>query len=407
MATLSVPTATSTSIAIQTSDYASGHGNLYVFYSGAYASGHTNRLGEAGLGQWYHGRAGYVARASATDNADATQAGAGWDNGNFDGGMFSFDIEPGVACSGSGAGFGVADSANTVLQTVQLRGATGSSMVPKYWSIWANGIHAVAAKYLSGSALAAETGVRGAYVSTTRVGTQSIPGWGFAGANIGVLGALAGAASAAPIPYTGTNDNSPFTLIYTSMNTVAAGTVFLGRLALDGYEGTGVVTVALAEAFQADLTLHSGTNLTLTVSVGTKVTSGTDRFGTTGTTWTDGFDPQRSAWILAAAANKVTVGGGTAASWAINGSTVTRRFRPCFILTGWTGGSSPIVTLGGTAQALGTDYECYADVSGQTLYFCLLKDIMGTEGALAISAPSTLVRRPLSRRTGSRAARAA
>lgn len=415
MADLAVVTNSSTSIAIKTADYAAGAGNFYVWYAAAPATGHTARGGEGSLYQLYHGKAGFLATGSVTDNSDATQLGAGWDSSNNDAGLLTLDIELAKAAgTGTGAAFALSDPNNTCMMTVHTKGATANYVVDKYWTVWANGIHAVAAKNRASVAAGSvffETGIRTSYITGTGSGyktSATVDADGFSGTDIGVMRALSASTPTSSPSSEARNDNNAFTLgFFTSAGTMAAGSITTALLAFDGYEGASTVTATLVTQFALDYTTHSGTSRTLVVSTGTKTSgtnAGTDRYGTA-VTWTDGFDPQRGAWVIGASSNRVVLGGSTAASWGIDGTVVVTRFRPRFIITGWTDTRAPAVTLGGSAQTPGTDYDSYVDTANHTLYLCLLKDIAGTEGALSLSAPVYLGRRNLGLRSGSRGLR--
>lgn len=413
MATLTVVTNNTTKICIKTADYAPGVGDFYVFYS-AGTTTKKNSMGEGGLAEWYHGPAGSVATGSESTTPNATQAGAGWDSGHGDGGLCNYEQEQGVPCTDPGSAFDLADTGNACMQRVHLKGTAAASICEKYWTMWANGTHAVVLKNsvtFAANHGSPNTSVRTSYVSNTRIPSSSGTCWGFSGTHLGVMTALDSvfqALAGNTATYTASDEGGAGTMTginaLQSGTSMASGTKVCARLALSGYDGT--VTVAQVTAWQNDFITHSGTNKTLTVATGTKTTSGTDLFGTGSTAWTDGYDPQRGAWIIAASSNHVNVGGAAATGWGIDGTTVTKRFRPCLILTGWTDANLPVVTLGGAAQVKGTDYEAYTDTGAGVLYLCLLKDISGTVGALDITAPvSYRTRRTLGPRTGSRTAR--
>lgn len=376
---LSVTTNTSSQIVID-SNYGSGTGNRYSFYSASSTVKGSNTLGEGGLAEWYHGAAGY--RATTTTTATSTQASCGWDASNGDGGLFLFDVEQGVACTGSGSAFGVANASNGAMQTVHLKGATGASVIEKQWTIWANGVHAIAVRFTvaqGANSVFPESNFRAAYGSLVMPSTTQGK-WGFAGTNSGVMVSLTGSGSG----YGGgggtssINDNSAGSDVFVTKGaSAAAGSTTAALLAVDGYEGSSVVSTALVDAFDADYNTHaaSGAN-SLSVSTGSKTTSGTDEFGNTGTTWTDGFDPQRGAYIIAASSNHVNLGGTTAAAWGIDGTTVTARFSPRYVMTGWTdSAATPTVKYGATTLVSGTDFIAYNDTTNNVLYLCLLADI--------------------------------
>jgi hypothetical protein len=413
MATLAVVTNTGTSIALKTSDYASGFGDFYVWYSGAFATGHRNRIGEMGCALWAHGAAGFIATGSAADDTVTGQAGGGWDTGTSDGGILNVEFGSSIACTGPGADFSLADASNKCMMRVHLKGPTASTREQKYHTVWANGTHAAAIKV--GVFAAANnnwfpnTTVLASYAANSRIPSGTSPQWGFSGTHLGVITAFQNLGKTwTSVNEYASNDGRACKGVSATLggtNTISIGTVQCARMAVDGYDNA--VTNAVVTAFNNDYITHSGTNKTLTVTTGSKITSGPDLFGTAGTSWTDGFSPQTGSWLLAASSNHVNLGGATAAGWGIDGTTVTKRFRPCFIMTGWTDThATAVVTLGGSAQVEGADYEVYNDTGAQVLYLCLLKDIAGTEGALDITAPVDYrTRRTLGPRTGTRTAR--
>lgn len=375
MATLSVTTNTTSQITIQTSDYGSGAGDSFTFFATGSATQGSNQLGEAGMGVWYHGAAGYKATPSTT--YDSYQVDAAWDTANGDGAFYTWDVEQGVSCSGGGSAFGVADSSNAACQIVHTKGPTGSSLVEGFWVIWANGRHAVTKK-ASGSGQYPEMGIRSGYITTTITPSGTNPQWAYSGTHLGVvfvgqhavgMGGATGAQS-----FTG-NCGFAYTGQYTGSGGSIGATPLSALIAVSGYDN--LVTSSLLTAMSNDYLTHS---TALTVTTGGKTTSGTDLYGTASTAWTDGYDPQRGAYIIAASGNHVNLGGSTATAWGIDGTTVTARFSPCFIITGWTdSAATPTITYNGTALVSGMDFIAYNDTTAQVLWLCLLFDI-GTGG---------------------------
>jgi hypothetical protein len=129
-----------------------------------------------------------------------------------------------------------------------------------------------------------------------------------------------------------------------------------------------------------------GTN-GLKITTGTAVTSWTDLYGTSVTSRTSAYDEQYDAWRIQASSNHINIGSTTATDWGVDGTTVTKRYKPRLLISSWTdSGTNPTVTLNSVTKTKGTDYEVYNDTGAQVLYLAWLSDLAGTEGALDVSA---------------------
>ena len=355
-------------IQIQTSNFAQSTGDQWNFYqaTGAATSGVVTDIGEGGCAEWYHGP--YSTSTNLT----------GFTVANYDGGLFIWGGNTGhgdvsVACTGTGSAFTVANAANTAYQSVHLLASTSTTQAETFWNMWANGTAVVCKKNNAGASFRV-------YIETTCLtAAESTHIYNTSQVNAG-YGGYAMAYTVNPYK-TASPDNTDFntsgvegalTVSYTSSTTLGSGYINSYRLLMDGYEGQ--MSSALAKAQALDYQLHSsGASNGLTVTTGTAPATLTDPYGNTFTSADTFWDQFVGAWRIVAASVAVNCGG-NAAAWGIDGSNVSTRYKPCFIITGWAGSVAPSLTFNGVALVAGVDFGWYFDGTS-TLYISLSFDI--------------------------------